>query len=379
MYLKKITLHNFRNYHHAEIIFDPYLNILVGDNAQGKTNILEAIYYLSGGRSHRTWQERELIHWDKDKFILSAIIETKKGSARLQIIKSISGKKNIKINGINNPKNREEFKVVIFSPDDLNLVKGSPSQRRNFLDIETSQVFPLYNYNLINYYKVLRHRNKVLKLRLDNKNTNSSLKVWEDQLVKYGSFILKKRLEVIKYISDLVHSIHCSLTDNKENLLIEYDSELKIELDNNIQEIKDIYHKKLEQKREEEIRYGVTLLGPHRDDLKIFINKQPTRNYASQGQQRTCVLSLKLSIMKLIKEKFGEYPILLLDDVFSELDSTRKNFLVKEIFKENVQTFITSTRQENLIQELRHPAKIFFVKEGECNPFTNGKNKQNTG
>ncbi|PKM78860.1 MAG: DNA replication/repair protein RecF, partial [Firmicutes bacterium HGW-Firmicutes-13] len=302
MHLKKIVLNNFRNYCRAEVIFDPDLNIFIGDNAQGKTNLLEAIYYLAGGRSYRTNQEKEIIHWDQDSFILSAFFETIKGSYKLQVVNYLNGKKKVKINGIDYNNIKDYFKAVIFSPDDLNLVKGAPSQRRDFLDIEINQIFPLYSYNLQNFYKILRHRNKLLKLRVDNKKTEQSLQVWNEQLVKYGSFILKKRLEVINYLSGPANFIHRRLTDNRENLFLLYSSGLDLKIDHTIEEIKDIYTEELEKKREEEIRYGLTLLGPHRDDLKIFINNQLTRKYASQGQQRTCVLSLKLSVMELIKE-----------------------------------------------------------------------------
>jgi len=373
--LKKISLTSFRNYNKVEVLFDPFLNILLGDNAQGKTNLLESIFYLSGGSSNRTFQDKELIKWEKDSFTISALFETRKGNYNLQILKSLDGKKDIKVNGIEQKGLPQVLKAVVFSPDDLNLVKGAPSLRRNFIDREISQIYSLYGYNLVNYNKILRQRNKLLKLNIDRNKLMKNLEAWNDQLIEYGSFIILKRLEVVKKLAILSRLIYRRLTDNQENLDVSYYSNLKIDKDFTIDQIKDAYFNTLTKKREEEVKNRTTLLGPHRDDLIISINNKQARNYASQGQQRSCILALKLSIIELIKAQYGEYPLLLLDDVFSELDRKRRDFLIKEI-KSSVQTFITSTRENNLNEEIAYPAKNFLIKKGECCPISYGEDNE---
>ncbi len=383
MHVKKISLINFRNYRNVEVLFDPFLNIFLGDNAQGKTNLLESIFYLSGGSSNRTSQDRELVKWEKDSFTISALFETRKGNYHLQVLKSLDGNKEIKLNGIQQKGLPQELKAIIFSPEDLNLVKGSPSLRRNFIDREISQIYSVYRYNLQNYNKILRQRNKLLKLSKDRNKLISDLEAWDNQLVEYGSLLILKRLEVVKKLAILSRLIYRRLTDHKENLEVCYYSnlnDLNINIDKkfSIEEIKDAYFKALLEKREEEIRYRATLPGPHRDDLVISIDNKQARNFASQGQQRTSILALKLSIIELIKSQYGEYPILLLDDVFSELDRKRRDFLIKEI-KSSVQTFITSTREYSIKDEIAYPAKNFLIEEGECRPISYEKNNGSSG
>ncbi|RQD73913.1 MAG: DNA replication/repair protein RecF [Candidatus Syntrophonatronum acetioxidans] len=375
MHLKKLSLINFRNYIKEEVSFDPHLNIFLGDNGQGKTNLLEAIYFLSGGKSNRTRQDKELINWEKDLFTLRGIYESKKGSGSINILNPRGDRKRYKLNGIEKRENSGEIKAVLFSPDDLNLIKGSPSLRRNFLDREGSQIFPLYSYNLKKYNKVLRQRNKLLKLNMIG---DKYLEPWDRQLIEYGSFIVKKRLEIINKMSMLSRLIYRRLTQGRENFQISYFSEMGFQGEDSLEKIRDILENSLHKKREEEIRYGATLLGPHRDDLHVFVEGQEARLYGSQGQQRTGILSLKMAILEIIKGYWGEYPLLLLDDVFSELDEERRDYLVKEI-KNGMQTFITSTREKNISPGLEKWATKFLIHKGECHPLPHGKNIRFSG
>lgn len=377
MHLKKLGLVNFRNYIKEEVSFHPQINIFIGDNAQGKTNLLEAIYYLSGGKSNRTKKDKELIHWEKDMFSLRGIYENKKGTARINILNPREDRKRYKLNGIEQRDNPGELKAVLFSPDDLNLIKGSPSLRRNFLDREGSQIFPLYSYNLQKYNKILRQRNKLLKLNLEPSKRDKNLEPWDRQLIEVGSFIVKKRLEIVNKMAILSRLIYRRLTRCQENFNIYYYSEMGFQKEDPLEKIIEIFENYLEGLREKEVRYGATLLGPHRDDISIFVDGQEARLYGSQGQQRTSILALKMAVMEIIKGYWGEYPLLMLDDVFSELDGERRNYLIKEI-RGGMQTFITSTRDKNISPELEEWATKFLITKGECHSLTHGKDIQFT-
>lgn len=364
MQIKKLKLNNFRNYVKISVDFDPNINIFLGDNAQGKTNLLESIYYLSGGKSNRTFQDREMIRWNQSFFNISADLDSMNGSYNLTIMKSKEGRKKVKINGLDQKRIPEDFKAVIFSPDDLMLVKGSPTERRDFLDREVCQISAVYSRTLSDYSKILRQRNKVLKLGKDWSQTEESLSLWDEQLIHQGSLMLKKRLEVVHQMSILSRLIYRRLTDNRENLKLTYSSSLEINCNSKLEEIKFLFREQLNKLRKDEFKSRVTLIGPHRDDLKIFIDSQPAKNYASQGQQRTSILALKLSILEIIKGNCGVYPVLLLDDVFSELDQNRRSFLVQEI-KKGIQTFITGTRAEEMLKNINVSAKLFIIHQGE--------------
>lgn len=363
MQIRKLQVTNFRNYERLSVEFDPNINIFLGNNAQGKTNLLESIFYFAGGRSNRTFQDRELIRLNQSFFNIAADLDTMNGSYNLKIVYTLEGKKKVKINGLEQKGLPKDFKAVIFSPDDLTLPKGSPSGRRDFMDREIGQISPIYSKNLSDYSKILRQRNKVLKLSLDWKKTEEDLSLWNEQLVHYGSMVLKKRLEIIQKLSILSRLVYRRLTENRENMQLYYSSGLEIDYNAGLEDIKSLFKDKLNQIKRDELKYRVTLLGPHRDDLKILIDNKSAKNYASQGQQRTCVLALKLSILEIIKGKWGEYPVLLLDDVFSELDMSRRSFLVQEI-KKGIQTFITGTREEEILKKRNVPAKIFLIKQG---------------
>ncbi|UNC90614.1 DNA replication/repair protein RecF [Candidatus Contubernalis alkaliaceticus] len=364
MQIKRLKIINFRNYVKNVVDFDSNINIFLGHNAQGKTNLLEAIYYLSGGKSNRTFKDQELIRWDQTFFNISADLNTINGNYNLMIMNSYEGRKKIKINGLEQKKIPEDFKTVIFSPDDLTLIKGSPSGRRDFLDREISQISSVYSKNLSDYYKILRQRNKVLKLDMNWNKKEENLSLWDEQLIHKGSLLLKKRLEMVHQISILSRLIYRRLTNNRENIKLDYSSSLDLQDISNIEEIKFFFSQQLKKLRNEELRSRFTLIGPHRDDLNIFIDQKSAKNYASQGQQRTCILALKLSILEIVKGNCGEYPVLLLDDVFSELDDSRKSFLVQEI-KKGIQTFITGTMNEQRLKNVNIPVKLFRINQGD--------------
>ncbi|MEJ6951938.1 DNA replication/repair protein RecF [Natronospora cellulosivora (SeqCode)] len=367
MYLEKINLINYRNIENAFLEFSPNLNIMLGNNGQGKTNLLESIYLMATASSHRSNTDKDLINWDKDKALIQLLLIKKDYSLKLALKLEGSNKK-IEIN--NNPIEKiaewiGNLNVVLFSPEDLYLVKGGPSNRRDFINTEVSQVSSYYYHLLHNYRRVLKQRNNFLKTLREKRSKNYDiLEVWDDKLVEIGSKIIKKRLEVIDKLQILARLNHRRITNGSENLILEYESSFSLKLDK--EEIPLIFRKDLANNRDREIRRGYTLYGPHRDDLILKVNKIDLRKYGSQGQQRTAALALKLAELEFMKSETGEYPVLLLDDVFSELDSSRRNMLI-DLIADKIQTFITAT-DINIIGKLANcNYKIFEVNEGNIN------------
>lgn len=365
MHVTRLFLKNYRNIDEVDLNLNPSLNIFVGANAQGKTNILESIYLLGTGSSQRTNRDANLIQWDKDYFFIKANIEKRNRDINISFGYNKS-KKEIKING--NPLQKISdlmgfVNVVIFSPEDLNLVKGSPRFRRKFLNLEISQVNPYYYHNQQKYNQVVKQRNMLLKDIRDKKKSADLLFVWDQQLTDLGSRLIKKRLEVIDKLDLLAGLVHRRITDGLENLELFYDSSFG-DIDNEMSrdEIREIFNTHLEKERDHEIRRGVSLYGPHRDDMTLKVNGIDVREFGSQGQQRTTALSLKIAELEFMKSEMGEYPILLLDDVFSELDTRRKKHLL-EVIRDKIQTFITSTDLD-ILDEISGNNRLFNVKEG---------------
>ncbi|MBD3156042.1 MAG: DNA replication/repair protein RecF [Candidatus Aenigmarchaeota archaeon] len=365
MDVTRIYLKNYRNLDEIDLKLSPSLNLFVGSNAQGKTNILESIYLLGTGSSQRTNRDSNLIQWNKDYFFIKANI--KKRNRDITISFGYNGsKKEIKVNG--NPLQKISdlmgfVNVVIFSPEDLKLVKGSPRFRRKFLDLDISQVNPYYFHNLQKYNQVIKQRNMLLKDIRDKKKKADLLFVWDQQLIDMGSRLIKKRLDVIEKLDLLAGLVHRRITDGIENLELEYDCSIdKLNANMSRADIQKLYTEQLEKEQDHEIRRGVSLYGPHRDDLKLKVNGIDVREFGSQGQQRTTALSLKIAELEFMKSEMGEYPILLLDDVFSELDTKRKKHLL-EVIKDKIQTFITSTDLD-ILDEITGDNFLFNVKEG---------------
>ncbi|WP_010279251.1 DNA replication/repair protein RecF [Paenibacillus senegalensis] len=366
MFLTRMTIQNYRNYNQIELNADPKVNIFVGSNAQGKTNLLEAIYVLALSKSHRTHQDKQLIRWNEEQALLYGEIEKKYGPCRLSLAISTQGKK-AKINSLEQKKLSSfigTLNVVMFAPEDLEIVKGSPGVRRRFLDMEIGQVHPGYLYDISQYQKVLLQRNQFLK-QLGGKSSSSTamLDIWNEQLAQYGSKIVKKRKDFIKKLQTWAQTVHGGITKGREQIEIEYRPSLSVESMEDEAMLFEQFMIKLSQVKEQEIRRGATLVGPHRDDMVFYINNKEVQLYGSQGQQRTTALSLKLAELELIREEIGEYPILLLDDVLSELDQHRQTQLI-ETFQNKVQTFITTTGLESVNFDKLEQAAVFEVQEG---------------
>lgn len=366
MHVKKVTLRNYRNYNNLSISLHPGLNIFFGDNAQGKTNFIESIYLCGTGRSHRTFREKELIAWnaengyvktDLERMGIDTSIEINLFSGRPKIVK-VSGAKINKLSELLGCLN-----VVVFSPEDLKLVKEGPVFRRRFLDIEISQVKPGYYYNIHQYNKALLQRNNLLKSIRYDRSLMNTLDVWDEQLSQYGSYIVRYRSDFIGKIAILAKLVHRKITDGKEDLCISYSSQFGKY--NNREDIKKSIYNKLGSNRAADILRCTTSAGPHRDDINFFIDNIDVKTYGSQGQQRTSALSCKLAELEFMKGESGEYPVLLLDDVLSELDVNRQKFLLENL--KNIQTVLTCTSISDIEEFRKSDRYVFEVKNGEVN------------
>ncbi len=375
MYFKKVKLKNYRNILDLSIDVDSNLNIFIGNNAQGKTNLLEALNLIIKGNSYKTKEDKEVINWNNENaYLFGEII---KDNENIQITIALEKKvedfyknklnKTIKINQNIQKKTalNKEFKGVVFSPEHLQIIKGAPTLRRKFLNEQISQIYPLYHRYLSEYYRILGQRNNILKKETNQKKKREQLVIWNTQLIEKGSFLTLTRIKFIKKINCLVNNFHQEITKEKESLRLDYQSNILENHEENISSIIKAFKDKLEEYKEKEIELRNTLSGPHRDDFSTFINGHNAASYGSQGQQRTVVLSLKLSELELIKEKEGVYPIFFLDDVMSELDEDRRHFLLELIIEKKVQTFITSINLDYFNSNIKEKSKIFKIKEGQ--------------
>ena len=338
MYIEKIKLQNFRNYEHLEIELNKKINIIYGDNAQGKTNILESIFLCSFGKSFRTTKEKEMIKFNENSTLVEISYQKKDRDGKIKI--EIGNKKQISLNGIKIKKLSEllgNLNIVIFTPDDINILKDGPAKRRRFLDIMIGQLKPNYVYNLNMYLKTIEQRNNYLRQIKEENKPEEMLEIWDEKLADYGEKVYSYRKEFIDKISNIINDIHSKITDEKEILKIEYISNCTK---------KDEYLKLLKERRKLDIIKGFTTKGVHRDDFMIYINEKDVSLYGSQGQNRTVVLSLKIAELNVIKEEIGEYPILLLDDFMSELDEKRRKNFLNNI--ENTQVILTGTEKIDL-------------------------------
>lgn len=337
MYIEKIKLENFRNYKYENIELNKLINIIFGDNAQGKTNILEAIYFTSLGKSFRTNKEKEIVKENESQAKIE--INFIKNNRKEKINAEISDKKNFYINDIPVKKLSElvgKINIVLFSPEDIEILRNEPIKRRKFLNIMISQLRPKYIFLLSEYNKVLEQRNNYLKkIKYENKS-QEYLTIWDEQLEKIGIKIYEYRKEFIEKINNKIKKIHLNTTENKENIEIKY----KTNID------KKNYMENLLKNKSVDIQKGYTSIGIHRDDFEIYINKKNVAIFGSQGQQRTSIISLKLAEAEVIYDEIEEYPIVLLDDFMSELDKKRIHGFIKNI--KNNQVLITTTDKINL-------------------------------
>ena len=360
MYIKKIYLKNFRNYKEINIPFQEKINIILGKNGQGKTNLLEGIYILSMGKSFRTNIDTEMISFNEDHFRVKG--EFDKDGADLKVEMIMKKKEKLfSINGVEKKKNAdllENVYTVVFSPEDLKIIKEEPEKRRKFLDRQLFQLKPLYYKELAKYKKVLKNKNSTLKEEFIDEGL---LDVWDEYLSDTGAKIMMERRDILLKINEISYDINKNITDGKEKLRVEY--EPQVELKPNYEEQKKEILKAQKDNRTRDMERGTTTAGPHRDDIIISIDGIDSRKFGSQGQQRTAALSLKLAELKIIKEETGEDAILLLDDVLSELDIDRQNFLINS-FKEN-QIFISAAEiNENIFNRLSNK-NIYNVNNGE--------------
>lgn len=344
MNIHSLELINFRNYDHSEWKFSPAIIVLYGPNGVGKSNILESLYVSTIGRSYRTNESSDLIQFGKEA--AGIVIEFEKKDTTQKVTLKLSGreKKEIRLNSnrISQKELMGTLNTVIFSPEDLQLIKGSPSLRRRFIDVEISQTSATYYQQLHMYNKILQQRNKLLKDSYGRPNV--SFEEWDRQLAQTASFLVKKRLDSLRKINLLLDLMNRRLTNGKENLTIKY--EQSYSPDKRIVEAADFYEA-LQKALPEDRRRMTTSIGPHRDDLRFLSGAMDLKRFGSQGQQRTAILSLKLSELEYIKSEVGEYPILLLDDVLSELDGERRQNLLHFIHRK-IQTFITTTDLEDV-------------------------------
>lgn len=362
MIVKKLYGINFRNYEKFSIEIKDMINIFYGNNAQGKTNLLESMFYTAFGISHRTSQEDDLVNLKQENLGVGVNFDDLSGQNEIKIKRQVIDgkiKKELFLNDVK-IKPKEHYgtlNVVMFSPEDLQLIKGEPSLRRRFFDMQISQTDKLYYDLLVKYNRILQQRNKLLKDIRDNISKNELLEVWDREFIDIASKILVKRIEAIKKLQDIAQKIYFSLTSDKEELTIFYElksnnGEVIYPEENNNWE--EFYREKLNERKNIDILRGNTGIGPHRDDLIFKVNNNILKAFGSQGQQRSAALAIKLAQLEYVAHEIEEFPVLLLDDVMSELDDQRRNQLLKFI-DGRVQTFIT-VNDKSLIPNLRSNA-----------------------
>lgn len=367
MYISELALTNYRNYEQLSLTFSPKINVFIGENAQGKTNVMEAIYVLAMAKSHRTSNDKELIRWNEEYAKIKGEINKKYGGFPMELIISKKGKTS-KINHLSQSRLSDyvgQMNVVMFAPEDLNVVKGSPQFRRRFIDMEIGQISPIYLHELLQFQKILKQRNQFLKMNQGKSTIDHVMyEVFTAQYVQAAAQIIHKRFLFMALLQKWAQKIHSGISRGLEELVVKYCPPTGIEADFTVQQIAETLEEKLLAMQKRELERGVTLMGPHRDDLQFFVNGYDVQIYGSQGQQRTTALSLKLAEIELIKQETAEAPILLLDDVLSELDDYRQSHLLNTIQGE-VQTFVTTTSIDGINHETMRHAQVFHVEQGE--------------
>lgn len=355
MIIKSIKLNNFRNYENLDLSFDYGTNILYGNNAQGKTNILEAIFLSGTTKSYKGSKDKEMIRFGENESHIKTIVNKNYIDYQIDVHIKKNKTKGIAVNKVPLKKASELFgilNIVFFSPEDLNIIKSGPAERRKFLDSELCQLDKIYLSDLTKYNKILNQRNKLLKDIIFKPELKDTLPIWDGQLIDYGKKIIKRRKIFIDELNEIVFQIHKQISGNKEELLLKYEP--------NIDDA--FFYDQLNRAKERDLKFCQTSVGPHRDDMLFSIFDVDIRKYGSQGQQRTSALSLKLAEIELVKKNINDTPILLLDDVLSELDSNRQNYLLNSIH--DIQTIITCTGLDEFIKNRFKIDKIFNVVDG---------------
>ncbi len=356
MYVESLALKNFRNYEKLDIRFSDSINIIHGDNAQGKTNILEAIFMAATTKSHRNSKDRDIIRFGEEESHIRLNLKKRDVGHRIDMHLRKSKPKGVAIDGIPIKRSTELFgliNIIMFSPEDLSVIKNGPGERRRFMDMEICQLSRIYYSNLLKFNKVLDQRNNLLKQIYFKPKMESTLDVWDEQLVDVGRSIISERSNFINMINDIIMDIHSGITSDNEKIEIKY--EPNVDKDSFLQVLKD--------KRKLDIKNSITMTGPQRDDFGVFINGNDVRVFGSQGQQRTAALSLKMAEIQLVKRIINDDPILLLDDVMSELDEKRRNALLENI--SDIQTLITCTGYDDFIRQRINVDKVYKISNGK--------------
>ena len=350
MIIKSLELADFRNYDSLHIDFSKGTN-----NAQGKTNILEAIFLSATTKSHKGSKDKDIVNFKKEEAHIRTYLEKEEVEIRVDMHLRKNKTKGIAIDGQKIKKASELLgllNVVFFSPEDLSIIKNGPSERRRFVDMELCQLDSFYIYNLNHYNKIVNQRNKLLKDMYFNPSLKETLNIWDSQLVSFGSKIIERRKLFVEQLNEIIFDIHKKLSGNREELIIQYEPDVLIE----------DYEKSLSACQERDIKLKQTTVGPHRDDFSFMVGDVDIRRFGSQGQQRTAALSLKLSEIELVKKITKDNPVLLLDDVLSELDSNRQNYLLSTIG--DIQTIITCTGLDEFVNNRFEIDKVFKIENG---------------
>lgn len=355
MIIKSIELADYRNYDTLTLQFDRGTNILYGDNAQGKTNILEAIYVAATTKSHKGSKDREIVNFAKEEAHIRTYLEKDGVETRVDMHLRKQKSKGIAIDGQKIKKAAELLglcNVVFFSPEDLGIIKNGPAERRRFVDMELCQLDSFYLYNLNHYNRIVNQRNKLLKDMYMNPDLRDTINIWDMQLVSFGNKLIERRRLFVEQLNDIIYGIHKKLSGGREDILVRYEPDVEAE----------DFERKLKSAQDRDIKMKMTSVGPHRDDFSFLIGEVDIRKYGSQGQQRTAALSLKLSEIELVKKIAKDTPILLLDDVLSELDSSRQNYLLNSIG--DIQTIISCTGLEEFVNNRFKVNRVFNVAGG---------------
>ena len=355
MKINQLELSEFRNYESLSVEFDPSVNILYGDNAQGKTNVLEAIYLCGTTKSHKGSKEKEMIRLSAEESHIRMQIEKAGIPHRIDMHLRKNKAKGVAIDGIPIKRSSELMgllHIVFFSPEDLSMIKNGPGERRRFIDLELCQLDPTYLFHLSNYNRAVNQRNNLLKQIGFNKSLKDTVEVWDLQLMEHGSVIIDTRTRFVEELNELLPKIHAKLSGGKEELYVRYEPNVA----------KQEFGQKLAMNLDRDLLLKVTGNGPHRDDISFYVGDKNLKSFGSQGQQRTAALSLKLAEIELVRSKIKESPVLLLDDVLSELDRNRQSYLLESIT--DLQTIITCTGLEEFVDNKKRYHKIFHVVEG---------------
>ncbi|MFK2826552.1 DNA replication/repair protein RecF [Bacillus sp. B190/17] len=366
MHITELSLENYRNYVSLDIEFENKVNVFLGENAQGKTNMIESIFVLAMAKSHRTSNDKDLIRWEAEYAKIKGRVQKTQNAIPLELIISKKGKK-AKCNHLEQQRLSQyvgNINVVMFAPEDLHLVKGNPQVRRRFIDMEIGQVSPVYLHDISQYHKVLQQRNHYLKqLQIKKANDFTMLDVLTDQLIGLAAKVVRRRFDFIEQLQNWARSIHSGISRGGESLDIVYTPSIHVSKEDDSSKIVNVFEEKFYSQRTKEVERGITLTGPHRDDLIFQVNGKNVQTFGSQGQQRTTALSVKLAEIELIHSEIKEYPILLLDDVLSELDDYRQSHLLNTI-QGKVQTFVTTTSTEGINHQTLQEASTFAVEGG---------------